>query len=254
MEIKSANQIYISIAIVIASVLIYFFLQASSAAPPLQEQDRAHTTPTSFRRKIVVMARNAFMNTAPQPVVRTTMDWWGRYTAFALRRASGDREFRATQITDRIFLGDVKDAHHLEGLKKANIGHIVTIIQGVYPSFPDEFEYKHVNALDVEWEDLSQFFDEVVAYFHKVHSSDSKKNILVHCMRGASRSATVLIAYLMKHENYTLQSALSLLQGKRSIVNPNARFYNLLERYEQQLLKQGTTLTDKSPAASTPSD
>jgi protein-tyrosine phosphatase len=46
-------------------------------------------------------------------------------------------------------------------------------------------------------------------------------NVFVHCYAGMSRSATVVIAYLMKSHMWPYDSALAFLRWKRAIVNPN---------------------------------
>jgi protein-tyrosine phosphatase len=50
------------------------------------------------------------------------------------------------------------------------------------------------------------------------------KNALVHCQLGKSRSATIVIMYLMKHLGMTLREAFKYTKEKRYIVNPNLGF------------------------------
>lgn len=57
----------------------------------------------------------------------------------------------------------------------------------------------------------------------------------VHCMAGISRSATVCIAYLMKHLCWELQNAFDFLKAKRSCVAPNLSFMGQLLVFQQQL-------------------
>jgi len=78
----------------------------------------------------------------------------------------------------------------------------------------------------------------------------------VHCMAGISRSATVCIAYLMKHLCWELQIAFDFLKTKRSCVAPNLSFMGQLLAFQQQLqfshqsvvhLKNGTNSKRSSP-------
>lgn len=48
--------------------------------------------------------------------------------------------------------------------------------------------------------------------------------VLVHCAQGISRSASILIGYLMARERLAYESALSALQGVRPVVQPNPGF------------------------------
>lgn len=48
--------------------------------------------------------------------------------------------------------------------------------------------------------------------------------MLVHCYVGVSRSATIVIAYLMQMYNYSLQGALTFLTSRRPHINPNPGF------------------------------
>lgn len=50
-----------------------------------------------------------------------------------------------------------------------------------------------------------------------------------------SRSATVVLAYLMKNHHWPYEAALSFLRWKRSIVNPNEGFAAQLKQFERML-------------------
>jgi len=59
-------------------------------------------------------------------------------------------------------------------------------------------------------------------------------NILIHCYMGASRSASIVIYYLMKTRNCTFEEALKYLIDKRPHVNPTFRFAKDLKNNEQK--------------------
>lgn len=60
-------------------------------------------------------------------------------------------------------------------------------------------------------------------------------NVLVHCHMGISRSAAIILGYLMKTKQWTLEKSLWVLKVKRPIVNPNPGFMDNLFAYERKL-------------------
>jgi hypothetical protein len=57
--------------------------------------------------------------------------------------------------------------------------------------------------------------------------------VLVHCAGGVSRSATVVLGYLMARRGMTFADALGHLRGRRPIANPNAGFAAQLRELEK---------------------
>ena len=62
----------------------------------------------------------------------------------------------------------------------------------------------------------------------------SGKNVFVHCYHGISRSACLVIVYLIAEYNFTYQEALEITQKCRGIVNPNLYYLMLLEEFHQK--------------------
>jgi hypothetical protein len=68
------------------------------------------------------------------------------------------------------------------------------------------------------------------------------ENILVHCMVGASRSSTVVIAYLMWAYRWTYEQAYKYVLSKRHIARPNEGFDQQLKLFERLLLMNNFNL------------
>lgn len=64
-----------------------------------------------------------------------------------------------------------------------------------------------------------------------VHREEGSK-VLVHCKMGISRSASVVIAYVMKAKNWNLHKALTYVKNKRTCIKPNENFLKQLEVYQ----------------------
>ena len=54
-------------------------------------------------------------------------------------------------------------------------------------------------------------------------------NILIQCHAGISRSSTMLIAYLMKKNKWSLSHAFDYVKSKRRMINPNPNFMKQLK-------------------------
>jgi dual specificity phosphatase 12 len=48
--------------------------------------------------------------------------------------------------------------------------------------------------------------------------------VLVHCFAGVSRSATIIIAYMMQEHGMNYHSAFKFVKSKRPFINPNEGF------------------------------
>jgi protein-tyrosine phosphatase len=72
-------------------------------------------------------------------------------------------------------------------------------------------------------------------HFDASHGFIEQGSTLVHCYAGISRSATVVISYLMKKYNMHLYQALQHCRKIRPIVKPNQGFIRQLIEYDMYL-------------------
>ena len=126
-----------------------------------------------------------------------------------------------TYIIDNIYIGNACNAADYYTMKNLNITHIVNVSQEISNYFPEDFNYFKINELDNETGTLEPYFNDFIDYIDNI---DSDKNVLVHCFMGSSRSATLVVCYLMRKHNMTFDDAYALLKGKRKIVNLNVVF------------------------------
>lgn len=75
--------------------------------------------------------------------------------------------------------------------------------------------------------------DRLEACLEFIDKARERGTILVHCMAGVSRSASVIVAYLMKIENLSVKDALSSLREASSKVCPNKGFMEQLQMFEE---------------------
>lgn len=99
---------------------------------------------------------------------------------------------------------------------------MLQIISGLNPCFPADLKYKVVSAMDVPWENLSKYFESCIRFIKTAIKHGG--GCLVHCYGGVSRSATIVIAYLMSEHKMGMFEALNFVKVKRSAVFPNPGF------------------------------
>lgn len=136
----------------------------------------------------------------------------------------------ASKILDDLYLGSEWNASNLEELHTNGITHILNVTREIDNFFPGEFKYKNIRVYDEESTDLLRYFDDTFKFISQ--ATKDKGKVLVHCKMGISRSATIVISYLMKELKKDLKSALEHAKQRRSIVNPNKSFLKQLEVFE----------------------
>ena len=58
---------------------------------------------------------------------------------------------------------------------------------------------------------------------------------LVHCQAGRSRSASIVISYLMQHHHKSLREAYFWVKERRSLIQPNTGFMTQLQALDKRL-------------------
>ncbi|MBN3315984.1 DUS10 phosphatase, partial [Atractosteus spatula] len=140
-----------------------------------------------------------------------------------------------TPILPFLYLGNEHDAQDLEKMQKLNIGYIINVTTHL-PLYHYEkglFNYKRLPATDSNKQNLRQYFEEAFEFIEEAHQS--RKGLLIHCQAGVSRSATIVIAYLMKHTRMTMTDAYKFVKTRRPIISPNLNFMGQLLEFEEDL-------------------
>ncbi|KAK2717245.1 dual specificity protein phosphatase 14-like [Artemia franciscana] len=86
---------------------------------------------------------------------------------------------------------------------------------------------------DSVYVDIRRHFDYVLNKINEI--VDNGGRVLVHCVAGASRSATFILAYLMKFHGLNLREAYIFVKSKRSIIQPNFGFFRQLIEFEREI-------------------
>ena len=143
-----------------------------------------------------------------------------------------------SQITNNIYLGDDQDAQNHEFIKDHHIGLIINVTKNIANKFSDEVDYINVKIDDSINENIYERFSEVT------DKMATDKNIFIHCNRGKSRSASFVLAYLMRFLEMDLRTALGYLRERRG-VQPNIKFMEQLSNYDKKLYgKHSLTVWD----------
>lgn len=132
----------------------------------------------------------------------------------------------ATHIIDNIYLGSAFNAADHEWLEEKGITCIVNVTKEISNFYPDEFTYHRYGVDDLLGSRIGNYYDS----FLDICDSHAQSNILVHCFAGRSRSASLVVYYLVKRHDMSLLNAISFVRQRRSIVNMNIDFVNEIEK------------------------
>ncbi|XP_047673482.1 dual specificity phosphatase 29-like isoform X2 [Tachysurus fulvidraco] len=154
------------------------------------------------------------------------------------RRPSGP----FNEVWPNIVISDAHTATDLPLLKALRVTHVVNAAHG--PTHIDtgsafysdsHIQYHGVQAPDSRDFNLSVFFHTTADFIHTALTQDCK--VLVHCARGVSRSATLVLAYLMIYERLTVAEAIEAVRRNRNIL-PNVGFLEQLRDLDVRLTLQ----------------
>ncbi|NXI56956.1 DS13B phosphatase, partial [Chloroceryle aenea] len=145
------------------------------------------------------------------------------------------------EVWPNLYVGDLYVARDKVQLSQMGISHIVDAAAGRFhvdtgPKFYKglSVDYYGVEAEDNPRFDLSIYFYPVAQYIRAALNSPRGSKVLVHCAMGISRSATLVLAFLMICENMSLVDAIQTVRSHRGIC-PNSGFLKQLRDLDLQL-------------------
>ncbi|KAK9447130.1 protein-tyrosine phosphatase-like protein [Limtongia smithiae] len=129
-----------------------------------------------------------------------------------------------------IYLGSLFALRGRQSLQDAGITHILSVLQDdIEPKLAEGFTHMHVQLQDDEDEDILKHFDKCHEFIRS--GLESGGAVLVHCVAGISRSATIVTSYIMKTRQLTAPEALAIVQQGRERASPNPSFLEQLDVY-----------------------
>ncbi|XP_023249894.1 dual specificity protein phosphatase 18-like [Seriola lalandi dorsalis] len=139
------------------------------------------------------------------------------------------------EVTDHLYLSNASAASDAAQVIRHDITCVINVTEtrSRRPAPPPGVEYIHIPVADSPVTPLGDHFDEVADKIKLVAERGGRT--LVHCNAGVSRSASLCMAYLMKHRGVTLLEAHRGVRTCRPIVRPNNGFWKQLIRYEMEL-------------------
>lgn len=148
-----------------------------------------------------------------------------------------------------LFIGSLEAARNIEALTVAGITHILTLGLGMdLPQVEKRLESHRVVAVEdkvSEQNSLATHLNECMDYIHECRSCGGK--VLVHCLAGRSRSASIVAAYLMVQNKCSVDEAITQLRLVRPWIAPNAGFMNMLRAFQDNPTFSMPTQADPEP-------
>lgn len=161
--------------------------------------------------------------------------------------------FDASEIFHNLFLGSWIDADSIEELRLHNVKRVLNVAEECPVSTSCEaasaigsIQVKKLFLKDHSDENISLHLPEALAFVHE--GILRNEGVLVHCRQGVSRSATIVLAYLMQYgvhdgacnrgQPMSYADAFDFVKQKRPLISPNLGFVLALHEVERAAAKE----------------
>ena len=136
----------------------------------------------------------------------------------------------------KLYLGNFVSARDIMFLKSSNVNHVINM--AIECQIPIEMyndakiSWRHFKIYDIE-ADANTFkasIEELADYLRDKLESGS--NVLVHCVGGISRSASLVIYFNMKYNRTSFVKSYELVKKMRPVIEPNDGFHRMLKELD----------------------
>eukprot|EP00929_Paragymnodinium_shiwhaense_P008264 TRINITY_DN112210_c0_g1_i1.p1 TRINITY_DN112210_c0_g1~~TRINITY_DN112210_c0_g1_i1.p1 ORF type:complete len:332 (-),score=43.76 TRINITY_DN112210_c0_g1_i1:182-1177(-) len=167
----------------------------------------------------------------------------------------------ASHVLPQVFLsnyGVACDAHTIRSMQITHVVNCTPDLPFACTSGPDATRNMRISVTDIadDASKMSSFFDSAAAFMHAAIQECLENRVLVHCKHGQSRSATIIVAYMLQWRPdlvvncrapspfdetaaAAVQEAIKYLQSHRPRVAPNPAFVEQLEDFARRCEESG---------------
>ncbi|XP_008417362.1 dual specificity protein phosphatase 26-like [Poecilia reticulata] len=143
----------------------------------------------------------------------------------------------ADEVWPSLYIGDQHSAENLADLSRHCFTHILNAAHSKRKGQPTMYEQMKITYMGIEAHDSCNYdmsinFQEAADFIHR--GLNTRGKVLVHCHVGVSRSATLVLAYLMLKQKLTLVEAICAVKDNRGVI-PNRGFLRQLIKLDGQL-------------------
>ncbi|XP_040495608.1 dual specificity protein phosphatase 8 isoform X2 [Ursus maritimus] len=156
-----------------------------------------------------------------------------------------------TRILPHLYLGSQKDVLNKDLMTQNGISYVLNASSSCpKPDFICESRFMRIPINDNYCEKLLPWLDKSIEFIDKAKLSSCQ--VIVHCLAGISRSATIAIAYIMKTMGMSSDDAYRFVKDRRPSISPNFNFLGQLLEYERSLKLLAALQGDGAPHPGTP--
>eukprot|EP00892_Ulva_mutabilis_P004666 jgi/Ulvmu1/2571/UM014_0022.1 len=131
------------------------------------------------------------------------------------------------QVTASVYLGDIQAVQEA-ALAPKRFTHVVSVVD-FDVEVPDGVDHHVIKVLDQDDANLLDCLDDAIEFIEEACDDDGK--VLVHCVSGVSRSASVVVAFMCYSMGLSVNEALDVLILSCPQVSPNEGFIRQLSLY-----------------------
>ncbi|NGX58846.1 MAG: hypothetical protein K940chlam3_01754 [Chlamydiae bacterium] len=140
----------------------------------------------------------------------------------ALKKRKTNEDYKFCPIIEgKLYLGSKHAAEDRDLLLEHRITHILNVTNTIPCHFEEDFTYKKIPVSNRELEIVKRF-EEAIQFI------EEGERVFVHCRRGVNRSASMVIAYLIRSRSFSYQEAHDFVQARKANIHPHRVFQEKL--------------------------
>ena len=149
-----------------------------------------------------------------------------------------DRMIPMHLIEQGLYLGNLQAAQDLALLQRHNITCVLSIIDSCWEleAYGPDILHRRIDLPDSSSAQIIDYVPDGLRFIHEALKAG--RNVLVHCAAGISRSASMVIAYVMVKYSIDFSAAKNIVRAKRACVWPNQGFAEQLKRIDVEAYKE----------------